>query len=714
MQPGQAQGGGAGAAVLWPLRRDLRLYPAAPSASGAPRWTLHDPLRQAFFLLGHTEFLLLGAWRAGEVLAETLARLKRETPVDLQDADLADFQRFLLENELLDVDDPQRTAQLATLAHARRRDPLRRLIDGYLFFRIPLLRPDRLLAQLLPLARMLASGPALLAWCAVGVLGFGLVSRQWDAFIGTFPYFFSLEGVLLYALVLAAVKVAHELGHALVATHFGLRVPTMGVAMLVLWPVLYTDTTEVWRLRSRRQRLLVTSAGMATELVLAGVAALAWVFLPDGPARSMAFVVASVTSVLTLAVNLNPFMRFDGYYLLADWLDEPNLQPRSFALARWWLRRLFVDSAEPVPELLERGRLQLLVAYALATWCYRAVVMIAIALFLYAFFWKPLGLMLMLVELWAFVVGPIARELMQWWRHAREHRLERAQRRSIALLVGLLLLLLVPWQQSLSRTALLRPAEYARIYAPESARIDAIEVREGQEVAAGEALFTLGSPELDHEFRRAANEAQSLQRQVVRGAALADMREFADVMAGRLAEASAVARSLQERRQALSLMAPSAGRVVDLRADLHDGQWIGKGQALLLLVADQRQLIETYIRERDLPRVTPGAGARFYPTPDAAAGFDARVIAVDRASTTVLPEPWYADRFGGDVPTRPGPEGELISHEAVYRVLLEPEVAFAELPRMQPGTVVIEVSRRSLLGAGLELVVSVFRRESGV
>lgn len=700
--------------VLLPLRKDLRLYPAAPSAAGAPRWTLHDPLRQTFFLLGHTEFLILGAWRAGEAIAEALARLRRESAEAIGDADIDALQRFLLENELLDVADPARGPQLAALAERRRSAWMRRALEGYLFFRIPLFRPDRVLDRMLPWARRLASPPALLVWLGGALLGAGMVSRQWDAFLATFPYFFSLEGALLYALVLALVKCAHELGHALVAKHFGLRVPTMGVALLVLWPVLYTDTTEAWKLRSRAARLWVTGAGMATELVLAGIALLAWCFLPDGPARSVAFVVASVTSVLTLAVNLNPFMRFDGYYLLADWLDEPNLQPRSFALARWWLRRVFVGVLEEPPEDLPAPRLRLLVGYALATWAYRAVIMVGIALMLYFLFWKPLGLFLMLVELWVFVFGPVWREWREWWRLAREQRLNPAQRRSLVFAGGLLLLLVLPWQQEITRTALLRPAQYARFYAPEAARIVAVPVRDGQAVAAGSELLRTESPELDYEWRRAIAEVDTLQRQFQRNSAVAGLREFGEVMAGRLAEAQAVARSVAQRRERLRLLAPSAGRVVDLDATLQPGQWIAKGQPLLMLVADERQLVETFVPERELPRVALGARARFHANAGDGAPQPARVVAVDRASTTVLPEPWFADRYDGDVPTRQGARGELQSHEAIYRVLLEPESHADALPRMLPGRVVIEAERRSILGAMAEGVVAVLRREAGI
>lgn len=699
---------------LLPIRRDLRLYPAAPSAEGAPRWTLHDPLRQAFFLLGHAEFLILGAWRAGCYPEEVVAQLRRETAESVDSADILSLQRFLLENELLDVADPSWGKHLLALADKRRRGWASRALEGYLFFRIPLLRPDGLLEQMLPLARLLASGPALLAWLVCAALGAVMVSRQWDAFLATFPYFFSLDGVLLYALVLAAVKCAHELGHALVAKHFGLRVPTMGIAFLVLWPVLYTDTTEAWKLRSRRQRLLVTAAGMATELALAGIAALAWCFLPDGPARSVAFVVASVTSVLTLVVNLNPFMRFDGYYLLADWLDEPNLQPRSFALARWWLRRVFVGSREAVPENIPLPRLRLLVAYALATWCYRAVVMVAIALMLYFLFWKPLGLFLMLVELWVFVLGPVWRELRQWWRLAREGELNGAQRRSLLLLGVAAVLLALPWQQEITRTAVLRPAQYARVYAPEPGRIVSVAVREGDGVTAAQELLRAESAELEHEWRRALAEVDTLQRQLARNAPIAGLREFGEVMAGRLAEARATARSVEERRDRLTLRAPAAARVVDLDETLQPGQWIARGQPLMMLVADQRQLIETFVREHELPRIAVGARARFHANEGGGASVPAHVVALDRASTAVLPEPWFADRYGGDVPTRQGARGELQSHEAIYRVLLEPESSAASLPRMLPGSVVIDAERRSLLGAAADSVVSVLRREAGI
>ena len=143
-----------------------------------------------------------------------------------------------------------------------------------------------------------------------------------------------------YGVTLIGVKILHELGHGFTAKRYGCRVPTMGVAFLVMWPVAYTDTNEVWRLTSRRQRLHVAAAGIVTELAIALWATLLWVLLPDGPVRMGAFLLSSSTWISTLLVNASPFMRFDGYFLLADALHVPaerlmvSFQSR-FGRAKW-------------------------------------------------------------------------------------------------------------------------------------------------------------------------------------------------------------------------------------------------------------------------------------------------------------------------------------------------------------------------------------------
>jgi len=182
------------------------------------------------------------------------------------------------------------------------------LVHHYLFVKIPLVHPHNFLKATLPIVAPLYTATAGWTFSVVGLIGLILIGRQWDAFISTFLYFFNWRGAILYSLSLGAVKIVHELGHAYTATRFGCRVPTMGVAFMVMMPVLYSDVSDSYRLTSKRKRLLIAAGGVIAELGLASIALFAWGFLPEGTARSIAFLVAT-TSVIISAVNVHAIRR---------------------------------------------------------------------------------------------------------------------------------------------------------------------------------------------------------------------------------------------------------------------------------------------------------------------------------------------------------------------------------------------------------------------
>ena len=160
----------------------------------------------------------------------------------------------------------------------------------------------------------------------------------------------------------------------------------METAFLVLWPVLYTDTNDAWKLPSVRQRQLINAAGVAAELALACLALLACHLLPEGPLRAAAFLLATTTWIMTLAVNLNPFMRFDGYFLMSDALGIENLHEHAFALGRWRLREWLFDLREAAPEPLVSGQTLALDLVCIWRLLYRLVPFVGIALLVYHLF----------------------------------------------------------------------------------------------------------------------------------------------------------------------------------------------------------------------------------------------------------------------------------------------------------------------------------------
>lgn len=702
----------SGARALPSLREDLRLLPGPAADDGSPRWTLFDPVRNRYFRLGAMAFELLSRWREGS--AETLvARVRAETPQTPEAADVEALERFLTDQELVQSTAPAAAAALGQRARRQRSRRLQRLVHGYLFFRLPLVRPDRFLARTQGLVAPLYSRTAALAVVAAGLLGLFLASRQWDTFVATFLHLFSLEGLLYYGITLAGVKAVHELGHAYTAKRYGCRVPTMGVAFLVLFPVLYTDTTDAWRIRDRRRRLAIDAAGITTEIALAAVATLLWSLLPDGPARTAAFLVATTSWVLSLTLNASPFMRFDGYYLLADWLGMDNLQERSFALGRWRLRRLLLGLEEAPPESFPPRRRRLLVAYAWATWVYRLVLFLGIALLVYHLAFKLLGILLAAIEVVWLILRPIYRELRTWWQRRRQLRLNRNLALSLLLLGLGLAALLVPWNSRVGVPAVHQAARSVTLYPPTPARVAVAGARPGDRVEAGSVLFRLASPELEQRLRLVEIRSALLEQRLRRSAANREDLERVRVLRQELATQVSARAGYREELAALAVRAPFPGRVVAVAEGLVPGRWVAGDLALARLVDPASGEIKGYTVGQDFSRLEVGAAAVFYPDDPARPPLHCRVTGLDPVNVPRLDVPALASPYGGPIPARLGPDGELVPEKSVYRVTLRPEPPAPAPTAMVRGLVQVEAPPRSLLDRAWRTVAAVLIRESG-
>ncbi|MFC3684301.1 HlyD family efflux transporter periplasmic adaptor subunit [Hydrogenophaga luteola] len=653
------------------LREDLALLPGPVLADGQPSWTLHDPARNLFFRIDWPSFEMLRRWTLAspQRIAEEVCA---DTTLHLDDQDVKTMEDFLVRNQLTVPGGPDAAREMAARRAAQRGNLVSWLLHHYLFFRIPLARPDAWLGRWSPLASRVASPFFLWLTLAAGLLGMAEVMRHWDVFTSTLVDHFNLQGLAAYGVALFGVKLLHELGHAFTAKHHGCRVPTMGVAFLVMWPVAYTDTNDAWRLTNPTQRLQVAAAGIATELAVAAWATLAWALLPEGSLRSAAFVLATTSWVATLAINASPFMRMDGYFVLCDWLDFPNLHERSFALARWHLReRLFALGEEP-PEHLSPRRHRALLAFAWATWLYRLVLFVGIALMVYHLFFKLLGVLLFAVELAWFVLRPLRSEWQAW--QARRDAIRRGGRgpRLLALLAGLALLLALPWPGRVQVSGLLRPAEVWPLHAPSAARLEALPWKNGDTVPAGEVLVRLEQPEL--RMREAALRARldNLRLQVGASGFDADARQQWQVVQEALTTAEAEYAALQTELVQHAPTAPWAGRLHDLDPDLQAGQWLGKRERLGVLVREGSPwLVETWVPEEVVQRVAIGDEALFVTDSASGPAVHLRVQGIDRDASRVLPRPELSAQLGGHVLVREQAR-TMVPERAVYRVQLTP------------------------------------------
>ena len=270
----------------------------------------------------------------------------------------------------------------------------------------------------------------------------------------------------------------------------------MGVAFMVVVPMLYCDVTDSWRLPDRRQRMAIDAAGIVAEAVHAVYASLAWVLLPEGSLRTGAFLVATASMVSSLLINLNPMMRFDGYLLMADALAVPNLQaPRLRRCCAGASARPLFDLRAPKPDQFTPAKQRVVIAYAAAIVCYRAVVYAGIALLVYHATFKLLGIALFAVEVGWFLVAPVWKEIAMWWRLKQGIRATRRSRLTGGVAAAILLLLVFPFRSTVVVPAVLEPAAYARIFPTTPAMVKSVSVHRGDDVAAGSTLVTLVSPQ---------------------------------------------------------------------------------------------------------------------------------------------------------------------------------------------------------------------------
>lgn len=694
------------------LREELELLPGPRLADGQPSWTLHDPVRNRFFNLDWPTLEILRRWSLddGEAI---LAEIAADTTLHLETEDLERVVRFLVENQLVRPNEQNCARQFAERLDKLTGSRFKWLLHHYLFFRVPLVRPDAWLERWQGFAGWFYSRQFAALTLAALLLGLGQVIRHREIFIASLVDTFNWQGLLAYGVALIAVKMLHELGHAFTAKRFGCRIPSMGVAFLVLWPMAYTDTNDTWRLTSRWQRLQVASAGIVTELVVAAWATLAWAFLPDGALRSTAFVLATTSWIATLAINASPFMRFDGYFILSDALDMPNLHERSFALARWRLREWLFALGDPKPEIFSPRRELALTLFAWGVWVYRLVVFLGIAVLVYSFFIKLVGIFLFLVEIVWFLVLPVWHELKVWAARRSEIRASRRARYSGFVFAALLLLTVIPWPSRILVSGICHPAEIWPIFAPAGAQVSRNALQEGLEVEAGSVLIELAAPELASRIRSVQARVERLRWQAVTAGFDAESRARLQSSQEEMETAHAELASLREEAARYMPEAPFAGVVRDVDPDLAAGQWVAKNEKLAILVGRNGRIVETFVDEDAIKRVHLGDHGLFFNDSRSNSALALKVIRIDADATRVLPNRLLSVQSGGHILTRER-RNQIVPEQAWYRVTLAVDEPASTLDSQAwRGSIVIRGSWQSPAWPFIRNAMAVLLRETG-
>jgi hypothetical protein len=235
---------------------------------------------------------------------------------------------MLFRSSLLVSDSPNQGIELKKRSDEAEAAGFKQKLTNILSIRFRGFDPDRMLTAMNPFTAWFFTWPTFIAMLLLGIGAASLIFAQFDTFqakLPSFGEFFEAKNWIWLALVMALTKVAHEFGHGLACKRFGGQCHEAGVMLLVLTPCLYMNVSDSWLLKSKWQRAFIAAAGMYVELIIASIAVFIWWFSQPGMVNQLALNVIFVSSVSTLLFNANPLLRYDGYYILSDLLEIPNL-----------------------------------------------------------------------------------------------------------------------------------------------------------------------------------------------------------------------------------------------------------------------------------------------------------------------------------------------------------------------------------------------------
>ncbi len=584
------------------LRSDLVFSPQMHR--GATYYQLESP-EAKFYRLGYAGYVFVSLLDGQTTFSEALAVSAQELGSKaLSTQEATTIYLWLLENGLGSLENDSGSVPVGSLPPTK---PGQNALPNPFWIRLPLGNPDRLIMRLVPYLGFLFSpmvtilATLFIASAVISVL------TQLDQFASASAIVFSPRNWLWMTVAWLLLKIIHELAHAICCRRYGGAVHETGIVFVLFAPLAYVDASTSWRFPSKWSRIHVAAAGIYAELLVAAVAVFAWQSAETKFASHMLYNLIFMASASTLLFNANPLMRFDGYFILSDLLEIPNLYSEAQRVFRaQWTRILFGGRAH----MSERSRMAIFIAgygWAAASW--RVVVFVSLSIAASVLFYGAgLALALGAIALWGLKsCKQTVVALRDRWRVNPLQVL-----RAAAVVGGLSFLAAAIWLWIPSPVAVSAPGviEFVReenLRTPTGGFVEAVEVRDGQQVCTGDVLVRLRNPKVSNAYHDLQLSIE--QMQVRYQTALESHDTAAAIVAKR--EIRALDEQLAEATvqfNSLTIRSPIEGTVIKRSIQHLVGTYAPEGQPLLTVVGDQRKELRLSLGQSDFDSAIPRVG----------------------------------------------------------------------------------------------------------
>ena len=520
-----------------------------------------------------------------------------------------------------------------------------------------------------------------------------MVVSQWKTFYDKLPdfqSFFNWWTIMSFWVCLAGVKIIHEFGHGLTAKHFGGEVHEMGILFLVLTPALYCDVTDSWLLPNKWKRIWISAAGIYVECFLASIATFVWWYSTPGLLNSLAMATMFICSVNTIMFNANPLLRYDGYYVMADWLEIPNLRIKSTQFFAYLIQEKVLGLEIPVQSYMPRSRRYLFVTYSVASYIYRWFVTFAILWFLSQVL-KPYklesvsyllatGALVPLLGMPVYQIGKFLRTPGRM-RKVKKARAAAYAAAAIALVCGILV---IPTPLRIDGTLVLKLAKPEEVYTEVEGQLVELNVKDGDWVTKDTVIAKLSNPSKEKELeeRQQDHDTAWFKAQWYRSSPEHEHRALVMQHEEFATEMNVTIEKITQQIGKLTLISNRDGRVVGSPHKETVGQWIKPGKAFCEVGDPYKLEAHLIIDQSDILLLKPGNIAWIKINGRAEVTIKSKVSEIAKRSSDEVPKE-LSNLANGEVASKPDPKtGTAKPLTAVYEVIIpidNPDL------RMEPG-----------------------------
>lgn len=589
----------------------------------------------------------------------------------------------LYSSNLLSVDATPETEQLLRRGRERLKKKVAQQAIGIMYFKIRLFNPDRVLTLLEPIFRPLINRWGLLAWVALVLLALYKVIPHWDKLVGGFDNAISPSNWGWLAVVFVVTKLIHESGHGLICKRFGGQVPEFGVMMLVLFPAPYVDASACWAFPSKWKRMAVGAGGMIFELTVASLCALYWVSADEGLPRQLAYNAMFTASLSTVLFNANPLMRFDGYYILSDLLEVPNLMQRSNKMLQYLVQKYIYRLPRLTPPSSMKSEQAILVVYGVASSVYRIFLFMSITLYVMGKLFA-IGALLAVWTAAAWFIIPMGK-LVHWLAASPQLHEKRGRviTTTLAMAAGVVFAVgATPFPDYRRGWGVIEAVNRSGVFYETDGFVSLVHARPGDLVRTGDPIVTLTSPELTVQREALLARLQELGVEERSGRRQNDPKIV--MVAGRQIEILLEKLAdIDDRITKLVVRAPQNGTIVSGDPERLLGSYMKRGDRLCEIVDTNSVRIATAMDNRQgawlarLPRHEYTVRIHSISYRENGDGRAQRVIdggnvRLPAAGHTLLPDAALSFAGGGQIETDPRDEQGRVAKKNFFTVYVEP------------------------------------------